>query len=279
MKILMCTNSQEHAEKAIRFAGSLLKSLDPEVTLLTVNRETVESSKMNGQPLRRASKILSDFEIIPKTLVKKGHPVTEILKETIHGNYDLLVIGSRGFSDILTSVSEVILGETAQKIISAVETSLFVVKEPKTLNKIMICTDGSPHAEKAIHFWGKLKLLPQPRINVVNVIPEIYSRFKDYLEPVSENQLEMFGSLPGKRTEYIYKAKEILASYRLEAKAKLREGYASEEILKEAENDYDLIIMGQRGWKNEKKRVLGRQAIRVIRQSKIPVLVIKSQEV
>jgi len=110
----------------------------------------------------------------------------------------------------------------------------------------------------------------------VNVIPEIYTRFKDFLEPVSKNQLEMFGTLPGKRTEYPYRAKEILASYSMEARVKLREGHVAEEILKEAENGYDLIIMGHRGWKSEKNPTLGRQARRVIRQAKIPVLVIKS---
>lgn len=272
----MCTNGQKHAEMAIRFAGSLFKFIQPEATVLSVIRKPVEPSQLDKECLRRASKILSDFGIAPKTLLREGDIIDEMLKESKEGKYDLLVIGSRGYSDILAGVTEVILGETAQEIIASIKTSFLVAKEPMSLNKIMICTDGSPSAENAIHFWGKLKVLPQPKINIVNVIPEIYTRFKDFLEPVSENQLAMFGTLPGKRTEYLYRAKEILARYDIVAKVKLREGHAAEEILKEAEYDYDLIIMGHRGWKNEKKSTLGRQARRVILQSKIPVLVIKS---
>lgn len=276
MKILMCTNGQEHAEMAIKFAGSLFRFLEPGVTVLSVSKKPVEPSELDKQWLKRASKVLSDFGIIPKTLFREGNTVEEIFKESKEGRYDLLVIGSRGYSDILVSVTEVILSETAQKIVPIIETSILIVKEPKSLNKIMICTDGSPPAENAIHFWGKLKVLPQPKINIVNVIPEIYTHFKDFLEPVSDNQLAMFETLPGKRTEYLYKAKDILASYGLEARVRLREGHAAEEILKEAENDYDLIIMGHRGRKNKKKPFLSRQARRVIRQAKIPVLVIKS---
>lgn len=276
MKILMCTNGQENAEMAIRFAGILFKFAQPEVTVISITRKSVEPSELDKECLRRASKILNDFGIIPKTLLREGNIVEEILKESKEGKYDMLVIGSRGYSNILAGVTEVSLGETAQQIILTVETSILVVKAPKLLNKIMICTDGSSSAEHAVHFWGKLKVLPQPRINIVNVIPEIYTRFRDFLEPVSENQLAMFGTLPGKRTEYLYRAKEILAGYGIEAKAKLREGHAAEEILKEAENDYDLIIMGHRGWKNEKKATAGRQARRVIHRAKIPIMVVKS---
>jgi len=174
------------------------------------------------------------------------------------------------------SVQEDIL-RIAQYIIQKVETSLLIVKDPRPLHKVLICTDGSPHAEEAIHFWGKLNIPTHPKINIINVVPEIYSRFKDILEPVSETQLEMLGTLPGKRTEYLYKAKDILAKYNIQAKVKLREGQAAEEILKEEENDYDLIVMGTGGRKGDKKNTLGRQTRRVIRQAKIPVLAIRAK--
>jgi len=278
MKILMCTNGQEHAEKALNFAGQLFQYTKPEIGIVTIARRLVRPPKREEKWLERAKNILANYDILAETKICEGYISDEIIRESREGNYDLLVIGSRGYSEILVGVTEVILGEIAQYVIQKAETSLLVVKEPKQLHKVLICTDGSLHAEEAIHFWGKLNLPHQPKVNIINVVPEIYSRFKDILEPVSENQLDMLGTLPTKRTEYLYKAKDILGKYAVEAKIKLREGQAAEEILKEAENDYDLIIMGAGGRKGDKKETIGRQTRRVIRQAKIPVLAIRPKD-
>ncbi len=278
MKILMCTNGQEHAEKALNFAGQLFRYIKPETGIVTIARRLVRPPKREEKWLERAKNILANYDIPAETKIREGYISDEIIRESREGSYDLLVIGSRGYSEILVGVTEVILGEIAQYVIQKAEISLLVVKEPKPLHKVLICTDGSLHAEEAIHFWGKLNLRHQPKVNIINVVPEIYSRFKDILEPVVESQLDMLGALPSKRTEYLYKAKDILGKYAVEAKIKLREGQAAEEILKEAENDYDLIIMGAGGRKGDKKETIGRQTRRVIRQAKIPVLAIRPKD-
>jgi len=278
MKILMCTNGQEHAEKAINFAGSLFFSVKPEICVLTVARSSIQSPRMEAKWLERAKNILEKYDIQAKTKVREGYISDEITRESREGDYDLIVIGSRGYSEILVGITEIILGETANYIVEKAEVSLLVVKEPRPLHKVLICTDGSSYAEKAIHFWGELNVSSQPKVNIINVVPEIYSRFKDILEPVAETQLDMLGTLPGKRTEYLYKAKSILSKYDIQAKVKLREGQAAEEILKEAENDYDLIVMGRGGRKGDKRDTLGRQARRIIRQAKIPILVVKPKD-
>jgi len=278
MKILMCTNGQEHAEKALNFAGQLFRHAKPDAGIVTVTRRLVHPAKTERKWLERAKNILANYDIEAKTKIREGYISDELIRESHEGNFDLLVIGSRGYSEILVGVSEIALGQIAQYVIQKAKTSLLVVKEPTLLlHKVLICTDGSPDAQEAIHFWGGLDIPVQPKVNIINVVPEIYGRFKDILEPVAQSQLEMFGALPGKRTEYLYDAKDVMAKYNVEAKVKLREGHAAEEILKEAENDYDLIVMGTGGRKGDKKETLGRQTRRVIRQSKIPVLAIRSK--
>lgn len=275
MKILMCTNGQEHAEGAINFAGQLFKGIKPQVNIVAVTRKLIPPAKREEQWLERARRIVESYDIKAQTKIREGYICDELIRESREGDYDLLVIGSRGYSEILAGVSEIVLGEIAQHVIQKIESSILVVKEPKPLHKILICTDGTYHAEEAIHFFGGLNLPQQPKVNIINVVPEVYSRFKDILEPVSESQLDMLGNLPGKRTEYLYRAKDILAKYNIQAKVKLREGQAAEEILREAESDYDLIVMGTGGRKGDKKDTLGRQTRRVIRQAKIPVLAIR----
>jgi len=278
MKILMCTNGQEHAENALNFAAQLFQYSKPEVGIITVIKKFADPREDEENRLQRAKTICANYGIQATTKILEGHISDEIIKEFCMGNYDLLVMGSRGYSDMLVGVTELILGETAQNVIQEAESSFLIVKEPKPIHKVLICTDGSYHAEESAHFWGKLNISTQPKVNIINVVPEIYSRFKDILEPVAESQLDMLGALPGKRTEFLYKTKDILAKYGIDAKIKLREGNAAKEILKEAKNDYDLIVMGTGGRKGDKKKTLGRQTRRVIREANIPVLAIRSQE-
>lgn len=280
MKILICTNGRKHSEDAIRFAGNLFQGLSPEVTLLHIrsskfktdeNFLTEEVESLNNLGIQTKSKTLINKDI-----------VQGILKEKRRGKYDLLVLGSRGVSSIIPGISTKILGDIPSEILKHVSISTLIVKEPERIDKVLICTDGSPSAEEAVRFWGKLekmnceknKLWQSPFINLINVIPQFYSRFKDYLGPVSEKQLDIFGSLPGKRTKILYKDKKVLEEYNIEAKVKLREGHVAQEILKEAERDIDLIVIGRKG---QRKSTFGHNLIPIVQQSKIPVLVIKSK--
>ena len=62
----------------------------------------------------------------------------------------------------------------------------------------------------------------------------------------------------------------------LKISKRLAEGYASEEILKDAEKGHhDLIIMGSRGMGLVSSLLLGSVSSRVVNQAEIPVLIVK----
>ncbi len=275
MKVLMCTNGKKEATDAITFACDLVKNISTEITLLAVREEA--ASQIEDKWLDQAEHILEEKGFKTKKKLRLGDPANQIIQECAKGKYELLVIGTCMPLEIVSGVSEILLGDVAIEVIYSVETSVLVVKEKASLNKVMICTDGSPSSLEAINLWGNLKVMPQPRINVVNVVPEIYSHFKDFLEPVEEEFMDFLGTLPGKRTQYLYEAKRILEKHNVHAKIKLREGYVGEGILKEAENEYDLIVMGQKGRENRKELVLGRHTREVITKSKISVMIVKAQ--
>ncbi len=276
MKILLCTNGKKHVEGAITFSLDLFRRVNPKVTLLYVE-PLVGKEEPGEKSLESGLKMIHTFhpKIEVKTKKRKGDVAQEILAESIEGGYDLLVVGSKGVSETIPGVSEFIISDMVDEVIQRLSLSLLVVKEPKPVSKVLACTDGSKSSEGAIRFWGEFKKTIEPKVNILNVVSKIYSRFGDFLEPVTEEQLEILQTLPGKRTQYLYRAKKILAKYGIEAKVRLREGDAVEEILREAERDYDLIVMGFRGRKDPTRPTLGRKAIGVIQRSKIPILVIK----
>ena len=291
MKILICTNGKKHSKDAIRFAGKLFQGLKPEVTLLYIKTSKPRKSKISGPRKSEHSEdfLMEEAERLNKINIKtetkvliNENIVQGILEEKRKGNYNLLVLGSRGVSSILPGISSKILGDLPSDILKHVSISTLIVKEPEDIDKVLISTDGSSSAEEAIRFWGKLnkmnskenKSWQSPSVNLINVIPEFYSRFKDYLGPVSKEQLDIMGSLPGGRTKILYKAKKVLNEYGIKAKIELREGHLAQEILKEADRDYDLIVMGRKG---QRKSTFGHNLIPIVHQSKIPVLVIKSK--
>ena len=280
MKILICTNGRKHSEDAIRFAGKLFQGLKPDVILLYI--KTLKS-KVNEEFLKKEIETLRGFGIKAKTKIISNKSIVQgILKEKKKWKYNLLVLGSRGVSSTLPGISTKILGDIPSDILKHISISTLIVKEPEHIDKVLICTDGTSSSEESIRFWGKLEKInskknkswQSPIVNLINVIPEFYSRFKDYLGSVPEKQLDILGSLPGERTKILYKSKSILEEYNLEAKVKLREGHVADEILKEADRDYDLIVMGRKG---ERRSTFGHNLIPIVQQSKIPVLIIKSK--
>lgn len=276
MKILLCTNEKKHVEGAITFSLDLLKGSRPEVTLFHVQSED-DNDDSGEEALARGESIIDIFHPKIRVCSKKqtGNIFNEILFEANSGDYDLLVMGSKGASETIVGVSEFVISNTVQRVIQYSPISTFVIKEPRMMNKVLIFTDGSASAEKAVTFWAQLNKTKEPQVTVLHVVPAIHTRFQDVIGPASEKELEFHQSLPSKRTKCLNQAHLILTKSGIETKAKLREGDPVEEILKESKQEYDLIIMGFGNEKDANRSTLGRQAIKVIEHSHIPVLVWK----
>jgi len=276
MKILLCTNEKKHVEGAITFSLDLLKGSHPEVTLFHVQSED-DNEDSGDEVLARGESIIEIFHPKIKVHTKKrtGNVFNEILFEANSGDYDLLVMGSKGASETIIGVSEFIISDTVRRVIQFSPISTFVIKEPRMMNKVLIFTDGSASAKGAVTFWAQLNKTKEPQATVLHAIPEIYTRFQDVIGSVSRQELEFHQNLPSERTKCLNQAHLILTDSGIEAKVKLREGDPVEEILEESKQGYDLIIMGFGSEKDANWSTLGRQAIKVIEHSLMPVLVWK----
>lgn len=278
MRILITTDGQKYSEDAIRFAGLLFKKVAPEVTVIHVHPPyDAKETKTEAQKyLDRAKDILSTFGIKSKIKMQQGDIVPTIMAELQDGNYDLLVLGAKGVSRVMTGVSELLLQKPLVQVAARVHCSLLIVKEPpKVLNQVLICTDGSPFAEMAANFWGKLPKEHEPRAVVLNIIPPLFSDFSSEFKSVTPDLLKVLAKVPGPRTKVLNRTKDILERYGIEVKTKLREKeYAAEEILKEEkEVDYDLIVIGYRGEKYRAKKKAGSQSLEVAKHSQTSVLI------
>lgn len=275
MKVLMCTGGSRFAEDAIKFGIRLVKNASPEITLFSVIEKKVSVEKPE-EAIERAAHIIKENGFTPEIKTKEGFVTEEVIKEAEDGSYDLVVIGSHGQRSSIIGVSKFLLGAEAYRVIRYCKTSVLVVKESKSFNKVLFTTDGSKCAEKAIDFGADLLQDTKTAVTIIHVIPAFVEHFKDYLEPVTSDLIEILKTLPRREAWRLDRSKDIFKKYGIVAERKVREGDAAEEILKESER-YDMIVMGSLGRKSSGKFIMGDVSSNVVTHAKKPVLLYRSK--
>lgn len=143
--------------------------------------------------------------------------------------------------------------------------------------RILIPIDGSKASEKSIQAARELGEKFQSDLIVLTVIPEV-SIFEQYpsnfpysMEVSKANQ---------ERADFILEdVEKRLKDYPYGLETLYTTGSASQEIEEVAmEKEVDLIVMGNRGLGAFSRTLLGSVSSKVLNQSKVSVLVVKSKE-
>ncbi len=165
------------------------------------------------------------------------------------------------------------------------------------VKKILYATDLSENARYAFAYAVSLADLYNAGIIMIHVLPEVpalldqtvigYISEESWKEIKSEQMDEAKEALIGKRREHVA-IKEALHQFSEDVKQQqegdgfttddiiVLRGNAVEEIIRNAEEqNCDLIVMGTRGHGTLEDVMLGSTARRVIRKSKVPVLVVR----
>src|SRR5438105_952860 len=93
MKILMCSDGSEQAERAIRLGAEIASGCQAEVTLLGIS-ETAGESKMLVETLQRSQSLFEEKKIHAELITKTGDPIEEIVRRSEEVEYDLVIIGA-----------------------------------------------------------------------------------------------------------------------------------------------------------------------------------------
>jgi len=142
----------------------------------------------------------------------------------------------------------------------------------KLYRKILLATDGSESAKKATDDAVELSRLSGAKIYAVYVIDRsTYSSVPEDLE-WEEAMYTWFRELGEEAVSYVEKAAKDAG---LQVESVLLEGHPAEEIVNFAEkNGMDLIIIGSLGKSKVERFLIGSISEKVVRNSKVPVLVV-----
>ena len=165
------------------------------------------------------------------------------------------------------------------------------------VKKILYATDLSENARYAFAYAVSLANLYKASVTMVHVLPEVpalldqsvigYISEERWQEIKSQQVDEAKEALIGKKRDHLA-IKEALHQFSEDVKQQqagdgfttddiiVQRGNPVEEIIKSAEEcNCDLIIMGTHGQSTLEDVMLGSTARRVIRRSKVPVLVVR----
>src|SRR6266852_1441779 len=93
MKLLICSDGSEQADRAIRLGAAIAAGTAAEVTLFGIFEAPGKSSAILDS-LQRWQAIFADKKIPAELITKPGDPIAEIVKRTEADSYDLVIVGA-----------------------------------------------------------------------------------------------------------------------------------------------------------------------------------------
>ena len=145
--------------------------------------------------------------------------------------------------------------------------------------KILVAIDGSAHSEKAAAAGIEMAKLYGGGITVLYVvdISKVYAPFGDLVTKVVEDPFAAMRDILKKQgDEAIKRIEEMAKTAAVPAERKIVDGYPADTIIQIAEEEnMNLIVVGYIGASGLDRFLLGSVADKVVRNSKVPVLVVR----
>jgi len=145
--------------------------------------------------------------------------------------------------------------------------------------KILVAIDGSTHSEKAAAAGIEMARLYGGAITILYVvdISKEYAPMGDLvLKAVEDPFAAMKEILQKQGDEAIKRIEEMAKTAGVSAAREIIEGYPADTIIQIAENEnMNLIVVGYIGASGLERFLMGSVADKVVRNSKVPVLVVR----
>jgi nucleotide-binding universal stress UspA family protein len=225
--------------------------------------------------LERMKAALRSVWSVVENRIVRGHPAEAIVQAAVREKADLIVMGSRG----LTDVRAFLLGSVSRKVVMHADCPVLLIKKHvPVLRRIVVATEGSKDAKAALDFLLQMPVPEAACFTVVSVVPPL---------PIDaiEEPLTLAGFLEQLRVPLNQKAKaaakqavERLEKAGFEARTAVVHGHPSHEIVKVAEAERaDLIVVGSRGLTGTVRFLMGSVSDGVIKYAPCAVLVFRRQ--
>ena len=136
------------------------------------------------------------------------------------------------------------------------------------ITKILTPTDGSETAKAAVQYAKDIALAEHAQVEVLGVVHSIQYGDSTVIDPTPELKPDF--------QQYVQSEVDELKAAGVDAFGKTVSGYQVDRTIAETvdEDGADLVVMGTHGHTGLARSILGSVADRVVRETKVPVLLI-----
>jgi nucleotide-binding universal stress UspA family protein len=240
------------------------------------------------QFLGKVENTLRRQDVVFHSMVKHGFPGEEILKTIRTKDIDLVILGTRSFSQ----AAGFFLGSVSQWVLQEAPCSVLIARNRphKKLNnrgmKILLATDGSSDSQGGIDFVNRMGFPASSHIMILHVIQkQVYETERALItgrenkQEFAELAEEILGAREQQGVKLLEQTSNALSSHDVTIQKRLVFGNPASEILKAARMmKTDLIVMGSQGSTGVKRIILGSVANKVVRSAGTSVAVIRHKK-
>ena len=297
MRIICAVDGSEWSQWGVQTLEALAERRPEHVTLLhVIDKSSLRTAKSKmgamdkraltamekaGQVMlreaeRSAKVALGQAALSPRTtfsrLLAYGTIAPTIVEQARRRKADLILIGSRGLSDI----KGFLLGSTSRRVASMAACSLLVVKERlSTLRRVTLAVDDSRPSRVAAQFLRSHILPESATVTILSSaespVSDLAARYLSasqisaLMQPVIERNTRLVNSL---RDEFIAEGRTAIT--------KVHVNHVIDTIVKDVEADHaDLLVVGSRGLTKSERFHLGSVSESLLRHAPCSVLIVR----
>ncbi|HEX8077006.1 MAG TPA: universal stress protein [Chthoniobacterales bacterium] len=272
MRILICSDGTDPADKPALVAGLVAGPTKAETTLLGIAEMPADDKPLRAALEGEAEK-LRRFGVSPEVVIRAGEPIREILEQTKATAYDVTIIGARRKS---SSGPYWRSGKTYE-VIKAIPTPVLLATGIcETMKSFIVCTGGKKYIDAAVELTGRLAAAVGASVTLLHVMAEPPAIYADLvqLEEDVERLLES-GSELGRN---LLAQKQSLEKLGVVVDVRVRHGFVVDQIFADAsERGHDLIVTGSSPTRGPLGHyIMGDLTREIVNRANVPVLVARS---
>jgi nucleotide-binding universal stress UspA family protein len=272
MRILICSDGTDPADKPIQLGGLVAGPCDAETTLLGI-AEMPDDKKPLREALDGEAEKLRGYGVSPEIVVRTGEPIREILHQTKAKQYDLTIIGARrkGTTGLYWRA-----GKTYE-VIKAIPTPVMLATGPcETLKSFVVCTGGKKFIDAAVELTGKVAAAVGASVTLLHVMAEPPAIYADLVH--LEEDVERLLAAGSELGRNLLAQKRSLEALGVHVEVRVRHGLVLPQIFAEVgQQKHDLIVTGSSPTRGPLGHyIMGDLTRSIVNRANVPVLVARS---
>jgi len=274
MRILICSDGTDPADKPVNLGGLVAGPCQAETTLLGIAELAGDEKPLRGALEAEAEK-LRGYGVSPELVLRTGEPIREILHQTTASPYDLTIIGARrkGTTGLYWRA------EKTYEVIKAIPSPVMLATgECATLKSFIVCTGGKKYIDAAVELTGKVAAAVGASVTLLHVMAEPPAIYADLVR-LEEDVEHLLGS-GSELGRNLLAQKQSLEKLGVPTEVRIRHGLVLDQIFAEVRaGTHDLIVTGSSPTRGPLGHyIMGDLTRSIVNRANVPVLVARSKK-